>query len=298
MATVQLDDVQARQIAVLGTGIMGAGIVRNLRKHGFDVRVWNRTRAKAEQLTDSGAHVADTPAEAVRGRGVILTVLSDGPRVLEAITAAAPGLSRGAVWAQLTTVGAETVGPMADFAAASDLAFVDAPVHGTREPAEQGQLVVMAAGPDSARPVLQPVFDAIGKRTLWVADTGAGGAGSRLKLALNSYVYTLTHGIAESLALAKGLGVDPRHIIDIIGGGPMDSTYFQLKSAAILAGDYTTSSSVTNAENVTSLIAEAGEQAGVHLDMTEAGLRRFRRAARAGHGEKDKTASYLASFDR
>lgn len=286
----------ARRVAVLGTGIMGSAMARNLRTHGFDVRVWNRTRAKAARLADSGAHVADTPAEAVHGADVVLTVLSDGPRVLEAMTAAARGLSRGMVWAQLSTVGVDAVSSFTDVARTYGLEFVDAPVLGTRQPAEQGQLIVMAAGPVRARPVVQPVFDAIGKRTLWVAGTGEGGASSRLKLAVNTYAYALTHGIAEAIALAEGLGVDPSHLVEVVRGGPLDNTHFQVKSAAILAGDYTPSSSVANAEHVSRLIVQAAEQAGVQADVAVAGLRRFRRAAEGGHGDKDRAASYLASF--
>jgi 3-hydroxyisobutyrate dehydrogenase len=119
---------------------------------------------------------------------------------------------------------------------------------------------------------------------------------SRLKLALNSWAFALTHGIAEGLAVAKGLGVDPQHFIDVVGGGPMDNAYFQLKGAAILAGDYTTSFSVANAEKDSRLVVEATEQAGVQLDVATAGLRRFQRAARTGHRDKDMAASYLASF--
>lgn len=286
-------------VAVLGTGTMGAPIARNLAGRGFPLRVWNRTRAKAEAVREGfgdGVYLAATPADAVDGADVVLTVLSDGPRVLETIRSAAPALAEGTVWVQISTVG-ETVGELAAFAREHGLIFVDAPVQGTRQPAEQGQLVVLAAGGGPARTLVQPLFDAIGKRTLWVDEDGASGAASRLKLVLNTWVIALTHGVGEALALAEGLGVDPGHFRDIVTGGPMDNGYFQGKSAMILSGDYTPSFSVDNAWKDARLVLTAADRAQVRMDLVEAGAERFRRAAEQGHGAEDMAAGYFASFD-
>lgn len=279
-------------VAVLGTGIIGAAVARNLRKHGFVVRAWNRTSQKAQALAASDVEVFDTAQEAVKGADIVLTSLKDGPSVSDALHAAAPALSKGTAWIQLSTVGIEANEGLAALARQHGLRFYDAPVQGTRQPAEQGQLIVIASGPLEGRAVVQPVFDAIGKRTLWVSEQA--GDSSRLKLALNSWAFALTHGIAESLAIAKGLGVDPALVVDVVKGGPMDSGYFQLKAAAILAGDYTTSFSVANAVKDSQLVVDAARDAGVKVDAASAGLERFRRARDAGHGDKDMAASYLA----
>ncbi|MGJ7529663.1 NAD(P)-dependent oxidoreductase [Variovorax sp. GB1P17] len=279
-------------VAVLGTGIIGAAVARNLRKHGFVVRAWNRTPQKAQALAASDVEVFGTAQEAVKGADIVLTSLKDGPSVSDALHAAAPALSKGAAWIQLSTVGIEANEGLAALARQHGLSFYDAPVQGTRQPAEQGQLIVIASGPLEGRAVVQPVFDAIGKRTLWVSEQA--GDSSRLKLALNSWAFALTHGIAESLAIAKGLGVDPALVVDVVKGGPMDSGYFQLKAAAILAGDYTTSFSVANAVKDSQLVVDAARDAGVKVDAASAGLERFRRARDAGHGDKDMAASYLA----
>lgn len=297
MTNVKSATPHTTTIAVLGTGIIGAPVARNLRKHSFDVRIWNRTRAKAEALKGCGIEIADTPADAVCGADIILTTLNDGPRVLETMMAAAGGFSRGAIWAQMSTVGLTALGPLAAFAEQQGLIFLDTPIQGTRQPAEQGQLIIIASGPEQARARIQPVFDAIGKRTVWVSDDATTGTSSRLKLALNNWAFALTHGIAESIAIAEGLGVDPALFVDVVKGGPMDNLYFQLKTAAILSDDYTTSFSVTNAEKDSRLIVEAAQEAGIQVDTAVAGLNRFRRALDAGHGDKDMAASFLASTD-
>jgi 3-hydroxyisobutyrate dehydrogenase len=284
-------------VAVLGTGIMGAAMAGNLARAGHDVRVWNRTRAKAEPLAADGARVTGTPAEAVDGADVVLTMLYDGPAVLEVMRDAAPGLREGAVWAQCTTVGVEPLTDLAAFAAEHGLVFIDSPVLGTRQPAESGRLTVLAAGPEEARAALAPVFAAVGSRTTWVGDDGAAGAATRLKLVANSWVLAVTHGVAEALALAKGLDVDPQSFLDAIAGGPLDLGYLKAKSAAIRAGDFTPSFATAVAEKDARLIVAAGEQVGVRLDVVAAGAERFRRAVEKGHGDEDMAASYFASFD-
>lgn len=284
-------------VAILGTGIMGAPMARNLCRAGLDVRVWNRTRDKAEPLAADGAQIAGDPAEAVDGADVVLTVLYDGPAALETMRAAAPALTAGTVWAQSSTAGLEALGPLSAFADEHGLVLVDAPVLGTRQPAENGQLTVLAAGPDAARTALAPVFEAIGSRTVWIAEDAADGAATRLKLVCNSWVLALTNGAAEALALAQGLGVQPRDFLDTVAGGPLDCGYLQAKAAAILTGDYTPSFTVTTAGKDAELIVAAGEGAGVRLDVAAAGAERFRRAAQQGHGAEDMAASYYASFD-
>lgn len=279
-------------VAVLGTGLIGAPVARNLHKQGFIVHVWNRTTAKAQALVADGVQAFDTTADAVHGADIIVTMLKDGPSVQDAIQAAVPALTQGTIWVQLSTVGIEGIETLTALAEQHGLVFYDAPVQGTRQPAELAQLIILASGPIEQRPAVQPVFDAIGKRTLWVSEQI--GASSRLKLALNNWAFALTHGLAESLAIAKGLGVDPALVVDVVTGGPMDSGYFQAKAAAILAENYTASFSIVNAVKDAQLLVDAAAQAGVQVDAAQAGLRRFERALQAGHGDKDMAASYLA----
>ncbi|WP_018680655.1 NAD(P)-dependent oxidoreductase [Actinokineospora enzanensis] len=279
-------------VAVLGTGIIGAPVARNLAAAGFDVRAWNRDRAKADPLAAAGVHVAETPEEAVRGAKVVLTIVKDAPAVLDIITAAAPGLADDVVWVQSSTVG-EDIDGLTTFAADHGLALVDAPVSGTRQPAEQGRLVIVAAGPE--RDTVDPLFDVIGKKTVWVGTEP--GAASRLKLALNTLVITLATSVGEMLALAEGLGVSADHALDVIADGPLDSGFLQAKARAIRADDYAVTFSVDNAEKDARLVLAAADRLGIRLDGVAAAADRLARASAKGHGDADLAAAYLASYE-
>ncbi|AJP05118.1 3-hydroxyisobutyrate dehydrogenase [Streptomyces cyaneogriseus subsp. noncyanogenus] len=285
-------------VSVLGTGIMGAAMARNIARAGHAVRVWNRSRDKAEPLAAEGAHIAGTPAEAVEGADVVLTMLYDGPAALDVMRQAAPGLRPGAVWMQSTTAGIEALTGLAAFADEHGLVFYDAPVLGTREPAEAGRLLVLAAGPAEARATVTPVFDAVGARTVWTGEDGAAGSATRLKLVANSWVIAATSAVGEVLALAGALDVDPAVFFDAIAGGPLDMGYLRTKAALVLEDRLSPPQfAVTTAEKDARLIVEAGERYGLRLDVADASARRFARAAARGHGDKDMAAAYFASFE-
>lgn len=285
-------------VSVLGTGIMGAAMARNLARAGHAVRAWNRSRDKAEPLAAEGVHVAGTPADAVRDADVVLTMLYDGAAVLEVMRQAAPALRPGTAWVQSTTAGLDAIGELAAFAREHGLVFYDAPVLGTRQPAEGGQLLVLAAGPGESRRSVTPVFDAVGSRTVWTGEDGAAAGATRLKLVANSWVLAATTAGGEVLALAKALGVDPRSFFDAIEGGPLDMGYLRAKTGLVLEDRLTPPSfAVTTAAKDARLIVEAGEQHGVRLDVAAAGAARFERAAAQGHGDEDMAAAYYASFD-
>ncbi|MET9292570.1 NAD(P)-dependent oxidoreductase [Streptomyces sp. NPDC003077] len=285
-------------VAVLGTGIMGFAMARNLARAGFAVRAWNRTRAKAEPLAADGVEIADTPAAAVADADAVLTAFIDGPATLAAMREAAMGLRAGTVWTQTGTIGPEALTELAGLAQAHGLRLVDAPVLGSKGPAESGQLLVLAAGARDARPVADRVFDAIGRKTLWLDEDASAGAGSRLKLVVNNWVLTLINGAAETVSLAEGLGVDPRDFLEAVAGGPLDPGYLRIKAEAILTGDYTPQFALSGALKDATLIADAAARAGVRLDLAPAGAARLRRAEEQGHGAEDTVASYFASFPK
>ncbi|MFP5072613.1 NAD(P)-dependent oxidoreductase [Pseudonocardia nantongensis] len=287
--------MSAPTVALLGTGIMGAGMGRNILAAGLELRVWNRTAAKAQPLVDAGAVAAADPAAAVRGADVVVTMLGDADDVVAVMDDAAGGLAAGQVWLQTSTVGVAPLDRLHPIAERHDLTLLDAPVLGTRAPAEAGQLVMFVAGDPAVRATVDPVLDAVGRQTVWVADTSAGAAASRLKLVANSWVLAVTAATGESVALAQVLGVDPRAFLDAVAGGPLDLPYLQNKARTILDGDWTPSFTVDNAAKDAGLIVDAAGTSGVRLDVAEAVRARLHRASERGHGDDDMAAAYTAS---
>jgi 3-hydroxyisobutyrate dehydrogenase len=278
-----------RSVAVLGTGIMGAPMARNLAGGGFQVRAWNRSREKAEPLREHGIAIAESPAEAVRDADAALTMLTEG-RAVEDVMArggALGSLRDDALWIQSSTVGLSALKRLAELAGSRGIAFVDAPVLGTKQPAEEGALVVLASGPDELRPRCEPVFDAIGSKTVWL---GEAGAGSRMKLVVNSWLSALVVALGETIALARTLGQDPRRFLEIIGGGPLDTPYAQLKGSAMIERDYPPSFPLRLAEKDVALVLEAAERSGLRLELAAAVRSRLTRAAELGHGDEDMAA--------
>ena len=209
------------RVAVLGTGTMGAPIARNLLRAGFEVRVWNRTPAKAQGLATAGAVVAPQPAAAAAGVDVLITMLTDGAAVEQVMTGpdgALSALGPDAVWIQMSTVGIDWTERLANLAAQHGVAFVDAPVSGSSQPAEDGQLVILASGAGPVRSRVEPIFDVLGRQTLWLKQVGDG---SRLKLALNNWLAVLVEGMAETLTLSSAMGLDPHLFLATVAGGPL-----------------------------------------------------------------------------
>jgi 3-hydroxyisobutyrate dehydrogenase len=279
-------------VAVLGTGIMGGGMSRSLLRAGLGVRVWNRSRPKAEPLAADGAQVCDEAAEAVAGADVVLTMLRDGDVTEEVMAGTLAAFEDDAIWAQTGTVGMEAADRLAEQARQRDVPFVDAPVLGTKIPAEQGTLLIMASGPAACRDRVQPVFDAIGRRTDWV---GEGTEASRLKLVMNSWVGALTTAVGEAIALAEGLDLDPKLFFQAIKDGPLDVQYAHAKGGAILSGELPPSFKTETAVKDAELIVDAARAAGLTPLLSEAVRDQMRRAVELGHGEEDMAAVYYAA---
>lgn len=257
----------APAVTVLGTATMGAGMVRSLRRAGIPVRMWNRDPEKARALTGTGAEAFGTPAEAVAGADVVLTMLLDADPVLEVIRQAAP--APGTIWLQCSTVGIEGSDRIVAAAQELGLVLVDCPVLGTKKPAEDGALVMLASGPEDTRDTIAPLLDAMGSKTLWL---GEAGAGSRLKLACNAWVFMVTAGVAQSVALTRALGLDPRDFLAAIDGGPLDSPYVHIKSANMLNEDYPVSFGLPGAAKDARLIVAALRESGISDRLTAAVL--------------------------
>jgi 3-hydroxyisobutyrate dehydrogenase len=280
-------------VALLGTGTMGAPMARSMVRAGLPVVVWNRTPAKAEALVADGVRTAPTPEVAVAEADVLVTMLADGPAIEAVLTepeAALAALPDDAIWIQMATVGAPAADRLAALAADHRVDFVDAPVLGSYEPAERGELIVLASGPADARDRCAPVFDAVGTRTHWV---GPAGAGSRLKVVVNAWLMSTTAALAETIALAETLDVDPGLFLEVTDRGGMGGPYTEENGPAMAERAFALNFPLELATKDAALALEA---AGGRADLRvfAATHAQFARAEELGHGRSDWATVILA----
>jgi 3-hydroxyisobutyrate dehydrogenase len=282
------------KVALLGTGIMGAPIARNLAAAGHEVTVWNRTAERARALDGDVARVAATPTEAVAGADVVITMLADADAVVSVARdgGALAAMDDDAIWVQSSTIGLEGTEGAAALAAERGVTFVDAPVLGTRQPAEQGALTVLASGPDDALDRLEPLWEPIAAR---VERLGPAGAGTRTKLVANMWVLALVEGVAETIALAEALGVDPRTFLGLIEGGPLDSAYAQMKGRAMIEREFPPAFPLHLAAKDAALVDAAARRHGLELPLPKTVEEQMRRASELGHADEDMAATVMAS---
>jgi 3-hydroxyisobutyrate dehydrogenase len=279
------------KVAILGTGTMGAGMARAMRREGLDVAAWNRTKSKAEPLADDGVQVADSVAQAVAGVDVVLTMLFDADAVLGVTDDITGNLGAEAVWLQSATVGPDGIQRIA--AAAGDGArLLDAPMLGTKEPAEQGKLVPIVSGDAQLIERARPVLDAVGTKTV-VAGNRLGAASS-LKLACNAWIFAITAATAQSIALAQQSGIEGGKFLEAIDGGSADSPYAHLKGKLMLSGEFPPSFGLDGGRKDLGLIQEVAKAAGVDTSFIDGTKALFDRASDDGHGEDDLAAVYTA----
>ena len=280
-------------IAFLGTGTMGEPMARNLIDAGFTLRAWNRSVERARPLAEAGAEVLDDPAQAAAEAELVITMLSDADAVLETAESALGDVGEDVLWLQMSTIGLEGTERCANLAESRGIALVDAPVLGTRGPAEQAKLIVLASGPAGAQKRCQPVFEAVGQRTLWL---GEAGTGTRAKVATNSWVLGVVGVLAETIALFEALDVDPENFFEAIEGGALDLPYAKLKGAAMTKHSFADPAfKLALARKDAELILEAASREGLELPIMEAVTERLRRAEADGHGDEDMAATYWAS---
>ena len=276
------------KVAVIGTGLMGAGMARSMRRAGLVVSAWNRTRAKADALAEDGVEVAGSVGDAVDGADAVVSMLFDVDAVLQVTPELLGALGPNATWLQCSTVGPEGIARIAEKAGETHL--LDAPVLGTREPAEQGRLVPLVSGDPRLVERVRPVLEAVGTKTVIAGERV--GAASALKLAVNSWLLSITAAAAQSIALARSLGLDPGLFLEAIDGGPANAPMVQLKGRAIVAGDFGASFALDGAVKDLRLASEAAT--GIAPDLLDGVRALYERAAAGGHGDEDIAAVYHA----
>ena len=271
-------------------------MARNLARAGFEVAAWNRTASKAHALSADGVRPAPSPAAASAGADVLVTMLSDAAAIEAALggaDAALGALDAGAIWVQMSTVGASAAERLGTLAAEHGVTYVDAPVLGSRGPAEAGELVILASGPGEARARCAALFDAVGRRTSWI---GPAGAGSRLKVVVNAWLMSTTAALAETLALAETIGVDPADFLDVTDRGAVGALYTSANAPAMAARAFPTNFPLELAAKDARLALEAAGDGAEELRVFAATYAQFARAVDQGHGADDWAAVIYAAL--
>ncbi|WP_299745022.1 NAD(P)-dependent oxidoreductase [uncultured Tateyamaria sp.] len=221
-------------VALLGTGLMGFPMARNLARAGVPVTVWNRTRSKAEPLADEGAAVAASTNAAVTGADVFISMMSDGPTVLSVIAEVSPSLSRGALWIDMSSTKPAEARDARALLSKVGVGFLDAPVSGGTKGAEAASLAIMVGGEAADFNRARPIFEEMG-RPVHVGPTGSG----QLSKLCNQAIVAVTIGaVAEAMLLAEEGGADPAALRAALKGGFADSTILQQHGERMTTGNF------------------------------------------------------------
>jgi 3-hydroxyisobutyrate dehydrogenase len=276
------------QVGILGTGLMGAAMAHRLLDQGVAVVAWDRQRDHAQPLADRGADVASTAGEVVSSAQAVITMLPTAEIVLSVVEPLLDEWPRETIWLQMSSVGAAEADRLVEVANAHGVMLFDAPVSGSTHPAEEGQLTILASGPDSARGKVEPVFEALGSRVQWV---GEAGMGSRLKLAANHWMIAMVAALAETMHLCDLMGLEERQFVALLDGGPLGSSYGVEKLGEMQRHEYPAGFPVRLALKDLKLVREVARSSGVELPLLDAVLERIGDVENS-HADDDLAAVY------
>jgi 3-hydroxyisobutyrate dehydrogenase len=281
-------------VGFAGLGLMGAGMAKNFLAKGFPLTVWNRTAARCAPLRDGGAKVATTPGELAAAVDVVITCLAD-PGAVERCALAPDGLLAGARpglrWIETSTIGAAASLRLAAAAAEREVAYLEAPVTGSKNGAAAGTLVVMTGGPEQLHDALAPVIGAFAAK---IVHCGPVGAGAMTKLVGNTLISFMLEGLAEGATLAARAGVPLATILEVVQSSGFASPYWTFKGGAMERRDFETHFSLDLLHKDQTLALAEAAALGVAMPGLAA-IREVTQVARAaGVGGEDIAAQIKA----
>merc|ERR1719221_97859 len=280
-------------VGYLGMGIMGSAMAGNLIKAGFPTTVWNRSKDKCDGLKAQGAKVADTAKEVIETCDFVFACTSD-PASARAVVfgenGVLAGITKGKRFIDMSTVDEATSKEIGAAIVAKGGRFLEAPVSGSKGPALQGQLVILAGGEEALKDETQPMFDVLGKKTFFLGDVGAG---ARMKLVVNIVMGINMVALSEGLAMGTKAGLEGSDILDVIKEGAIASPMYGLKGPKMLAGDYASNFPLKHQQKDVRLAIALGEEVGQPLPLAAATNECFKRA-NTERGEEDFSAVFEA----
>lgn len=277
-------------VAILGLGTMGGGMAGNLLKAGFSLTVYNRTAAKAKALSEEGARLASTPAEAVKGASIVIGMLADDKasrEVWAGRNGALEGVRPGSILIESSTVSPAWLAELAQLASAHGAELLDAPVTGSRMQAAAGQLTFLVGGSDRALEAATPVLKAMCKE---IVHLGPVGSGAKMKLINNFLCGVQVASLAEGLNWIERGGLDRAKALSILKNGAPGSPLLGVIAERMASHDYAVNFLLRLMTKDLAYAESEASRSGVHLKTSEAARSRFESAIAKGFGEEDMAA--------
>ncbi|CAK8560738.1 unnamed protein product [Lathyrus sativus] len=277
------------EIGFLGLGIMGKAMSINLLKHGFKVTVWNRTLSKCDELVEHGASVGETPAAVVKKCKYTIAMLSDPSAALSVVFDKDGVLEeiKGKGYIDMSTVDAETSIKISEAIKGKGGDFLEAPVSGSKKPAEDGQLVILAAGHKALYEEALPAFDVLGKKSFFLGEVGDG---AKMKLVVNMVMGSMMNAFSEGLTLAERSGLNPGTLLDVLDLGAISNGMFKLKGPSMLKNSYAPAFPLKHQQKDMRLALALGDENAVPMPVAAAANEAFKKARSMGLGDLDFSA--------
>ncbi|OEL32527.1 Glyoxylate/succinic semialdehyde reductase 1 [Dichanthelium oligosanthes] len=291
------------EVGFLGLGIMGKAMAANLLRHGFRVTVWNRTLAKCQELVALGATVGETPAAVVAKCRYTIAMLSDPSAALSVVfdkDGVLEQIGEGKGYVDMSTVDAATSSKIFEGVKQKGGAFVEAPVSGSKKPAEDGQLVILAAGDKTLYDDMVPAFDVLGKKSFFLGEIGNG---AKMKLVVNMIMGSISllsiitsilmmNSLSEGLCLADKSGLSPQTLLDVLDLGAIANPMFKMKGPTMLQGSYNPAFPLKHQQKDMRLALALGDENAVSMPVSAAANEAFKKARSLGLGDQDFSAVY------
>ncbi|KAI3886140.1 hypothetical protein MKW92_013870 [Papaver armeniacum] len=278
------------EVGFLGLGIMGKAMAMNLLRHGFKVTVWNRTLSKCEELVQFGASIGETPAAVVKKCKYTIAMLSDPSAALAVVfnkDGVLEQISEGKGYIDMSTVDADTSIKINEEILQKGGTFLEAPVSGSKKPAEDGQLVILAAGDKALYEEAIPAFDVMGKKSFFL---GQVGNGAKMKLVVNMIMGSMMNAFSEGLVLADRSGLSQQILLDVLDLGAIANPMFKMKGPAMIQNNYSPAFPLKHQQKDMRLALALGDENAVSMPVAAAANEAFKTARSLELGDFDFSA--------